>query len=121
MRRAPLGQPGDLSECRQIALHVPLDIGTLNLHHDRVAGMKDRTVSLPDRGCCERFPVELGEHLGDGSPELSLQHRLDTIARLGGDTVLEGGELGAQLRWEKVRPGGCDLTNLDIHPTGLFE
>ena len=78
-------------------------------------------MGLTDRRRGQRFPVELGEHLVDRLVQLGLQHLLDALLRLGSDTVLELGQLVAELRREQVDSGGGDLAQLDRHATGVLQ
>ena len=88
---------------------------------DPLAGAQPGRVGLADRRRGERLPVELGEHLVDRGAELRLEHRLDRLARLGRDVVLELGQLIGDSGRHEVDAGGRDLADLDVDAAGLLE
>ena len=75
-----------------------LDGGPLHLHDNGFARVESRRVGLSDRRRGDRLPIELGEHLVDGRAQLALEHRADPVRRRGRHTVLQLGQLVADLR-----------------------
>ena len=119
-RRATLRDVGEQRQRCEITLHDDVDAGSLDLHHDGLAG-EQPAVRLADRRGGERLPVELGEPLLDGVAELALEDRSHLVDRDGAGAVLERGERFAHLRWKQVDPRRGDLTELDVDTSRVLE
>ena len=115
---------GHVSEQRQggeVALDDLLDARTLHLDDHRLARVQSGDVGLADRGRGERLPVELLEDVLDVVTQLGLEHRSDLLDRLRLDSVLEPGQLGADLGREQIDACRRDLTELHVDAAGLLE
>ncbi len=119
--RAFLGDLGDERESSDVSLHHLGDVGTLDLHDDGLARAQSRRIRLTDGCRGERLPLEALEHLARLAVELTVEHRLHPIDRLGCGAVLQQRELVAHFGREQIDPGGRDLSELHVHPAGGFE
>jgi len=120
-QRATLGQIGQPGERGEVALHDERDVGSLDLHNDRLTRVEPGSVGLCDRGRRQWVPVEFAEHRRGGAAELGLQHRLDALGSLRPRSVLELGQLDADVEGQEVDSSGGDLTDLDVHAAGFLQ
>src|SRR5262245_41566870 len=85
----------------------------LHLYHDRRAIFQSGRVNLADRRRGQRFVVEVGKELVDGTAELGLDGRVDRFGRVGGDICLKIRQFGGERQANNVRARREDLAELD--------
>jgi hypothetical protein len=115
------GQPGGLVEQREVGLDLARRVGTLHLDDDAAPVGQRRPVHLADRRRGDRTLLELQEELVERQLELALDRPLDVLERERTDVVLEGAQLGDDVRRDDVRPGREQLAELDERRSELVE
>ncbi len=109
----PVEQGGEVPHELEVSPNPAGRLGPLHLDGDGLPATQHGPVDLPDAGGAERHRVERGEHLIDGSPELSLDYLLGDPSRHWPGRILELLELGEDAFRQYVRARREYLPELD--------
>ena len=110
-----------LVEKLQVGLDLARRVRALHLDGDALAVREHGAVHLADRRRRHRRLLERREQLLDRQLELLADDPLDLREREGGDVVLEGAQLGDDVRRDDVRPGREQLAELHERRPELVE
>src|SRR5947207_2542237 len=97
-----LGEPSRLVEEREIGLELARRARSLDLDRDLAAVRQHRAVHLPDRGGGDRGRVELEEELVQREAQIRLDDLLHLLERERAHVVLQGAQLGDDVRRDDV-------------------
>ena len=104
-----------------VGLDLAWRVGALNLDGDAVAVREGCAVDLADRGGGDRGLVEFGEELLDRELEVFSDDALDVFVGERAHVVLEGLQLGQDVRRDDVGAGREELAELDERRAELVQ
>src|SRR6266540_5509386 len=110
-----------LVEQREVGLDLPRGARTLHLDRDRLAVRQRRSMYLPDRGCSDRYGIELEKRTFQRKAEVALDDLLDLLERERPHVVLQRAQLDDDVGRNDVGTRREELAELHERRAELVE